>query len=127
MEIPVWTKKLQALYAEKGATYREISNVTGIPKSAVQRYIAGEVTTIPPDRLEKLAQFFEVTPGFLMNWLTVDHTQAYQQLPDDSELDADYDDHTLPRTAEFARLYSALDDDSKALIDGMMRKLKESQ
>lgn len=59
------------LYGEisaKELSYGELSKMTGIPKSAIQRYATGETKKIPMDRLELLAQALDVSPRYLMGW-----------------------------------------------------------
>jgi len=42
--------------------------MTGIPKSAIQRYATGETEKIPLDRLELLAQALGISSAYLMGW-----------------------------------------------------------
>lgn len=51
-----------------GYSYGELSKLTGIPKSAIQRYATGETEKIPLDRLSQLAGVLNVTSAFLMGW-----------------------------------------------------------
>ncbi len=48
-------------------SYGELSKLTQIPKSALQRYATGE-TKIPIDRVEKIAKATNVSAAFLMGW-----------------------------------------------------------
>lgn len=41
---------------KSGKTYKELENLTGIPKSAIQRYATGVTRKIPADRLDALKQ-----------------------------------------------------------------------
>ena len=54
---------------EKGISYGELSKMTGLPKSALQRYAIGETETIPIDRLEKIADALNVEAAYLIGWL----------------------------------------------------------
>lgn len=49
-------------------SYGELSNITGIPKSALQRYATGETGKIPIDRIEAIAKATNVSPSYLMGW-----------------------------------------------------------
>lgn len=49
-------------------SYGELSKITGIPKSAIQRYATGETEKIPMDRLKLMAQALGVTTEYLMGW-----------------------------------------------------------
>lgn len=62
------SKRLFAVIAKRGMTYGELSEKTGIPKSALQRYATGETAKIPLDRLEALARALQTTPSYLLGW-----------------------------------------------------------
>lgn len=49
-------------------SYGELAKLTGIPKSAIQRYATGETTKIPLDRLQMLANVLHVSAQYLMGW-----------------------------------------------------------
>lgn len=49
-------------------SYGDLSKITGIPKSAIQRYATGQTEKIPLDRLDKLAQALNVSSAYLMGW-----------------------------------------------------------
>ena len=52
----------------KEISYGELSERTGIPKSALQRYATGQTEKIPIDRLEKIAAAIGTTAAYLMGW-----------------------------------------------------------
>lgn len=52
----------------KEISYGELSERTGIPKSALQRYATGQTEKIPIDRLEKIAAAIGTTATYLMGW-----------------------------------------------------------
>lgn len=54
----------------KDISYGELAKLTGIPKSALQRYAVGETVKIPLDRLERIATALNTTPAYLMGWET---------------------------------------------------------
>lgn len=58
---------LEAILA-KDISYGELSNITNIPKSALQRYATGQTEKIPIDRLQKIAAAVGTTPAYLMGW-----------------------------------------------------------
>lgn len=61
-------KRLQACYHASGLSYADLARRTGLPKSALQRYVSGTTEKIPMDRLAKLAYAFDTTPQELMGW-----------------------------------------------------------
>lgn len=65
MDIP---SRIMALIRDQHVSFRELSEKTGIPKSAIQRYATGETGKIPLDRIELLAKAFGVTSAYLMGW-----------------------------------------------------------
>ena len=52
----------------KGYSYGELAKLTGIPKSAIQRYATGQTPKIPLDRLQALADVLNVSSQYLMGW-----------------------------------------------------------
>ena len=60
------SKRLQQYYERSGLSYTDLAARTGVPKSALQRYISGTTEKIPMDRLEKLAYALDTTPQILM-------------------------------------------------------------
>lgn len=54
--------------ANKGYTYRELSEITGIPKSALQRYVTGATEKVPIPRIKAIADALETTPEYLVGW-----------------------------------------------------------
>ncbi|MBQ4544087.1 MAG: helix-turn-helix domain-containing protein [Oscillospiraceae bacterium] len=53
-------------------SYGEVSQLTGIPKSALHRYATGETEKCPLSRLVAIAQVTGVSPAYLMGWEKVD-------------------------------------------------------
>ena len=62
------SNRLYAALETSGYSYGELSKLTGIPKSALQRYATGETEKIPLDRLEKMANALGVSSAYLMGW-----------------------------------------------------------
>ena len=62
------SRRILAHITEKDISYGELSNLTGIPKSALQRYATGETEKIPLDRLQRIADAIGVTAAYLMGW-----------------------------------------------------------
>lgn len=64
--------RMLCLILEKDISYGELSERTGIPKSALQRYATGQTEKIPIDRLQIIATAIGTTPEYLMGWNTDD-------------------------------------------------------
>lgn len=81
-------RRLHALIVQSGLSYAELAQLTGISKSALQRYATGETEKIPLNRLEALAVALHTTPAALSGWELPERTvpNAAQE-----ELTADLD------------------------------------
>ena len=62
------SNRILNLILDKNLSYGELSRLTGIPKSALQRYATGETEKIPVDRLEAIARALGTTSAYLMGW-----------------------------------------------------------
>ena len=62
------SRRLFDMIVRRGKSYGELAELTGIPKSALQRYATGETAKIPLNRLEALAQALQTTPSYLLGW-----------------------------------------------------------
>lgn len=67
------SERMLNIILEKEISYGELSDKTGIPKSALQRYATGQTEKIPIDRLQIIASAIGTTPEYLMGWNT-DHS-----------------------------------------------------
>ena len=64
------SERMLNIILEKEISYGELSDKTGIPKSALQRYATGQTEKIPIDRLQIIASAIGTTPEYLMGWST---------------------------------------------------------
>jgi len=62
------TQRLYAAIMEKGISYGELARLTGIPKSAIQRYATGTTGKIPLERLSLLASALGIPRTALTGW-----------------------------------------------------------
>lgn len=62
------SERILEVIKQKNISYGELSKLTDIPKSALQRYATGETEKIPLDRLEKIALVLGVSAEYLMGW-----------------------------------------------------------
>lgn len=61
-------ERILKLMSEKNISYGELNKLTGIPKSALQRYATGETPKIPIERIEIIAEAFGVDTEYLVGW-----------------------------------------------------------
>ncbi|MBR1810756.1 MAG: helix-turn-helix transcriptional regulator [Clostridia bacterium] len=97
------------LIGEKNMSYGELSKLTGIPKSALQRYAMGETEKIPVDRIKSIAKALNVTAIYLLGW--EDEAQPARDNPFSSE------------TYDLALLIDQLDVEDKAEIRGTVKQM----
>lgn len=64
----VLSSRIRKARKEKRLTLEQLGEMTGVGKSAINKYEKGVVTNIPPERLELLANALDVTPGYLIGW-----------------------------------------------------------
>ena len=60
------SNRILNLISSRALSYGELSNLTGISKSALQRYATGETEKIPIDRLERIAKALGTTSACLL-------------------------------------------------------------
>jgi transcriptional regulator with XRE-family HTH domain len=108
---------------KRDLSYSELSKLTGIAKSTLQRYETGTTVKMPLDALKKIAIAINVAPAYLMGW-TDDPTNY-----DDPELIAnlagpvlDYFDGDAKKAMEFQR---AVDD--SVLMENMSAAWREQK
>lgn len=62
------SKRIYEAIEKSGYSYPELSKITGISKSSLQRYATGETKKIPIDCIEKIAQATNTDSRYLMGW-----------------------------------------------------------
>lgn len=60
------SNRILNLILSRELSYADLSQLTGIPKSALQRYATGETEKIPADRLELIAKALNTTAAALL-------------------------------------------------------------
>lgn len=71
---------LDRINSEK-ISYGELSKLTGIPKSVLQRYATGETRKIPVDSLKLIASALHTTAAYLMGWEDVQQPSDRVRVP----------------------------------------------
>lgn len=62
------SNRILNLISERNISYGELSKLTDIPKSALQRYATGETEKIPINRIKAIAKALNVSAAYLMGW-----------------------------------------------------------
>lgn len=112
-ELKEISNRLKKAMVDSGLSFGEVSNITGIPKSAIHRYVTGNTPKIPITRLEQLAEVFGVSAAYLMGW--EEPTDKNEQQTDD-ELDK-----------EIIEGYSRLDDDGKKIVSDLIYSILKNR
>ncbi|MEL7609528.1 MAG: S24 family peptidase [Bacillota bacterium] len=60
--------KIRRLIALHNLSYNDLSRITCIPKSALQRYATGETKKVPMNRVEAIAKALKTTSAYLLGW-----------------------------------------------------------
>ncbi len=89
------SKRILDILNEKEISYGELSDRTGIPKSALQRYATGQTEKIPIDRLQNIAKAIGVTTQFLMGW---------EGFSSEKDAGVPYGYHPMPETDRVPRI-----------------------
>ena len=91
------SRRIMQILKEQKISYGELSKLTGIPKSALQRYATGETVKIPLDRLESIAEATGTSAAWIMGWDDSPHllsptiTEDIVTFPVIGEIAAGYD------------------------------------
>lgn len=75
-----FSEKLANAMREKQISTRQLSELTGIPKSAIQRYTSGETEKIPIDRMVRMAEAMGIDPAYVMGWVDDSSTKIAASL-----------------------------------------------
>lgn len=67
-------ERIRELRLKNRLTLDDVAKHLGIGRQAVYKYEQGTVTNIPLENLEKMAELFGTTPGYLAGWKD-DHPQ----------------------------------------------------
>lgn len=62
------SKRIYDAVQSSGLSYGDLSQLTKIPKSALQRYATGETEKVPLPRIEAIAKATGVSAAYLMGW-----------------------------------------------------------
>lgn len=61
-------ERISRAISDKGLSYAELEKITGVSKSALQRYATGQTKKIPIDVIERIAEATGVSARYLMGW-----------------------------------------------------------
>lgn len=61
-------ERIKGKRKERKMTLEEVAKFVGVSRQTIQRYESGVISTIPSDKVERLAQALRTTPAYLMGW-----------------------------------------------------------
>ena len=108
-ELTTTAERLRKLIEDKHITYTELERLSGVPKSAIQRYASGDTKKIPLDRIFAIADALGVSP--------YDVVGSDKPWGTDQQLGLEYARRDFADPAQQAREELADDPDRKALLD----------
>ena len=71
--------ELKARRTAKGLTLEALAERIGTSKQTIHRYETGQISNIPPEKVEALATALETTPAALMGWQ--EETEGFSEIP----------------------------------------------
>lgn len=85
-ELTELIEKIKLRRLELGLSYQELSDLTGINKSTLQRYETGFIKKVPINQVQIIAKALNVTPGYLMGWENDNENKTYYLNPEAAKM-----------------------------------------
>ena len=85
-ELTELIEKIKLRRLELGLSYQELSDLTGINKSTLQRYETGFIKKVPINQVQIIAKALNVTPGYLMGWENNKENRTYYLNPEAAKM-----------------------------------------
>ena len=60
--------RIKRLRTDRNMTQPELAGLIGTTKQTIYKYENGTVTNIPSDKIEAMAQIFNVSPSYILGW-----------------------------------------------------------
>lgn len=90
LEVKEIINRIKNRRIELDLSYQDLSDLTGISKSTLQRYETGFIKKVPITQIEIIAKALNVSPGYLMGWEDNKSIAATQLTPrDERQIAAD--------------------------------------
>lgn len=72
--------KIISYMKSKNISYSQLSKLTGITKSSLQRYATGTTLKVPVDAIAKIETALEIPKGTLLGWNNDSYTVEHEDL-----------------------------------------------
>lgn len=89
-------ERIRELRLQNKMTLDDVARQLGVGRQAIYKYEQGTVTNIPLENLEKMAEMFNTTPGYIAGW-------------EDSYKNGHSSESSAPQTAEARIVSGAMD------------------
>lgn len=124
-------ERLSEAINRSGLSYREIAELSKVPKSAVQRYANGETEKIPVERLKAIAAAIGENSAYIMGW-NVPSQQTMNTISEmlgvhKDAMEESANSDISEEAHDFALAFDALSDDHKRLARGFMALLQQAE
>ena len=71
-------RRLKELLKEKRVTVDQLAAVTGKNRATIYRYMSGDIETMPTAAMKQIAEYLDVSPGYIMGWTDDPAPQKYR-------------------------------------------------
>lgn len=104
-------KRIREAIEQSGYSYAELSEITGVSKSSLQRYATGQTKKIPISCIEKIAEATKTDARYLMGW---EDPKAKKNAP------AEEDSESVKKLKEIIEKISQLSDSDLIQLDNFV-------
>lgn len=73
--------RIRATRLAQGIAQIDLANSAHISKQTLYKYESNIITNIPSDKIERIARYLDVTPGYLMGWESGDEPSGAHGFP----------------------------------------------
>ena len=81
------SERLKDLRLSNGFTLKEVADRIGVSEGTAQRYESNAIKEIPYKSILKLADLYDVDPGYIMGWTRIDPKDVVFVVPTPEERD----------------------------------------
>lgn len=106
---------IKNLRMQKGLTQEELGNILGVKKAAVQKYESGRVENIKRSTIAKMAEYFNVSPSFIMGLEELEKKSI-----ENEEMLSSNDESISKDVLDLAKRIQSLNPDIRATLDHLI-------
>ena len=118
-----FNERLNQIMAEKGVRAVDLAKAIGVSEGTISQYRSG-YTEPKRDRLAAIAEYFHVSPTYLMG-LSADQEMILDKRGKDSDFVAD--EQTLNRLMAYAEGFSRLTKNNQKVVNDLIESLYKAQ